>query len=235
MITRQAIADAINLAVGRWRWRKADSLARLAELRTQHLIRMANKDTSDPARTAMFNALIALGHAGVVVHDWRPGTFSRIDAATLETIASVAFFADSDTKDAIENVLYHAGKVPGARKYSFVNIFEPYGPGCEEYDTAQRHFDGQDMRNDGGAWVERIDGQNTARIGGQMTPAEIYRAFPVRASLAELMSRAGDADKVTERAWLITMVAPVWGHSRMWEDLLTLLPQVDQHRRRVRA
>jgi hypothetical protein len=239
MITRDAIADAIALALGRWRYRKATTLTDLAELRTRQLIREAAKLPAGDRRHAMFNALIGLGNCGVVVHDWRPGTSTTVDGTTMETRACLVAFVDSATKDALENTLYYAGKVPGARVYQLDHIFEPYGPGCEEYDRAQRHAEltGEtyDDRNTSIAWVERINGTLTARIGGQMTPAEIYRAWPVRADLAAVMRYAGSADVVDGRAWLITICAPTWGDSRMWDDLSGLLPEMVRRQRAVAA
>jgi len=144
----------------------------------------------------------------VVVHDWRPGTHARNLDTTLETRACVTGFADDETKDWLDNLLYFAGNQPGATKYELAHVLELYGPGCREYDASG----GDDSARYLGPWVERIDGQVTARIGSQMNADQVYRAFPTFAVAGEL-----------QRAWQIMICAPTWGDGRMFDDLLRLL------------
>lgn len=212
MITPTTIADTIAELAGRRRWRKATNLAELANLQADRLARNLHKTTNDPHDRGwtMYSALVALGRAGVVVHDWRPGTHTHEpDGVTLETRACVTGFADTPTKDWLDNLLYFAGNQPGATRYELTHVFELYGPGCEEYDAC----DGDDSgRSLGRAWVERINGEPTVRIGSQMNAGQVYRAFPNFAVEEEL-----------RRAWQITICAPTWGDGRMFADLLRLL------------
>lgn len=211
-MTTRSISTAAAMAVGWWRWRKARSLADLANLQADRIAcRMAGLTDDDP-RAPMYSVLVALGRAGVVVADWRPGTFTRISDpdTTLETRACVTGFADDETKDWLDNLLYYAGKVPGATKYELAYVFELYAPGCIEYNQSG----GDDnYRNRGPAWVERIDGAATARIGGQMDARQVYRAFPTRRGV----------QRELRDAWQIAICAPTWGNGRMWADLLPLL------------
>jgi hypothetical protein len=208
------IANAAVVAAGRWRWRKARSLADLANLQADRIARNLAEladDDNDP-KWSMYSVLVALGRRGVVVADWRPGTSTDVTepGAPMETRACVTGFADTETKNRLDDLLYHAGLEPGATKYELASVFELYGPGCEEYDR----FGGDDgRRNPGRSWVERIGGIVTARIGGQMNAHQVYRAFPTRRSVQQEL----------QKAWQITICAPTWGNDYMWADLLRLL------------
>ncbi len=212
------ISAALQVAAGRWRWRNARTLADLADLRAVQLARQLNRRLDySPTHVSMYATLVALGRAGVVVVDARPGT-STDDGPGLEpmeTRACVTGFADTATKDWLDNLLYYAGKAPGTTKYELTHVFELYGPGSLEYDQSG----GDDSyRNRGRAWVERIDGKPTARIGGQMDAGQVYRTFPTRRSV----------QRELREAWQITICAPTWGDSRMFVDLLQLLNNSDR-------
>jgi hypothetical protein len=214
MINR--IADAATVAAGRWRWRKARSLTGLANLQADRIARnladLADGDVGP--KWSMYSALVALGRAGVVVADWRPGTTSyEIGRHTMpmETRAAVTGFADDQTKDWLDNLLHYARKESGATKYRLDSVFDLYAPGNIEYDRSG----GDDNHRKLGSWVERIDGVATARIGGQMNASQVHRAFPTRPSLQQAL----------REAWQITICAPTWGDGggRMFADLLPLL------------
>lgn len=211
MINRVAVAVAMAAAAPPWS--PARSLTELANLQADRIARnlagLADDDVGP--KWSMYSALVALGRAGVVVADWRPGTstyLSELDT-TLETRACVTGFADDETKDWLDDLLEDAGREPGATKYELAGVFELYGPGSMEHDASG----GDDSRRNPGHWVERIDGTVTARIGGQMNASQVYRAFPTRAGL----------QRELREAWQITICASTWGDGRMFADLLPLL------------
>lgn len=213
------IHQTLTLAAARCRWRKATTLHHLANIQADRLTR-ARTRTEKNGRAAiegkMFSTLIALGRAGVVVHDWRPGTFAYDPDfdATMETRACIVGFADDETKDWLDNLLYFAAQKPGATKYTLNHIFELYGPGCPEYD---RSGGDDDHRARGNTWVERFNTKTSARLGEQMTAEQIHRAFPTRPAVAQEL----------RDAWQITIAAPDWGHTRMWDDLLHMIAESD--------
>jgi hypothetical protein len=231
MINR--VRGAVAVAKGRWQWRKARSLADLANLRADQIARnlpgvgrrprtaYLNGDGTvrlGPPATAveqstktMYSALVALGRTGVVVHDWHPGTFTEAtgEHPAMATRACVAGFADDETKDWLDSLLYYAGKEPGATGYELGSVLDLWAPGQEDYER----WDGVDAHRSRGHWVERIDDTPTVRIGDQMTAREVYRAFPTR----------GRVQRELRKAWLITIVAPTWGDNTMFADLLPLL------------
>jgi len=225
------ITDAATLVAGRWRWRKATDITSLANLRADRLARQGDQvarsrakyaqANPDPDREAvwstMYSTLVALGRAGVVVDNWRPGTAAHGHEydVEMETRAAVSGFASTEVQVRIENLLYHAGyKTTGAEPDIYFAAFELWAPGCVEYDR----WDGDDSARCGGVPVERIDGRPTARIGGQMDPDQIYRAFPTRATVEQEL----------QEAWLITIADKAWGASTLFADLLVLLSE-DSH------
>jgi hypothetical protein len=207
------IAGAATTVAARWRWRKAASLTDLANLRADriaHKLTLLPVDDRGP-KWQMYTALAALGRAGVVLLDSRPGMFAYIDDlnTSLETRACVTGFADTATKDTLDN-LHQAGyKSWGTDANIHFDVIELWAPGCEEYDR----FGGADSRRWQGQPVERIDGVTTYRIGGQLDAGQVYRAFPTRRSLQVEL----------RKAWQITICASTWGDGRMFDDLLALL------------
>lgn len=206
------ITAAAATAAGRWRWRKAHNLTDLANLQADRIADNLTKSADDDCGPEwfMYSALVALGRAGVVVADWRPGTstISNLDES-LETRAVVTGFASDETKGWLDNLLYDAGRHPGAIRYELDSVFDLYGPGCIDYDQSG----GDDRRRRSGHWVERVNGTATARIGDQMNAGQVYRAFPTRLRLQQEL----------RRAWQITICAPAWGDGRMFADLLHML------------
>jgi hypothetical protein len=158
-------------------------------------------------------ALVALGRAGMVVVDWRPGTaaHSNDDGVVMETRAAVSGFASTKVKDTLDNLMYEAGwKTWSDDSNVCFNVIELWAPGCIEYDR----FDGVDSARFAGQPVERTDGGvQVAWIGGSVNADEVYRAFPTSPHVhQELCS-----------AWLITIASRTWGESTLFTDLLALL------------
>ncbi len=206
------ISTALAVVAGRWRWRKARTMADLAKLRAQRIPVWPTAPAADvEGDQRMLEALFALGGAGFVVLDFRPGR--RVEATddlpSMATRACVVGFADDETKDWLDNLLYYAGKEPGAVKYTIGPVYDLYAPGQMDYDR----WDGSDEGRSSGVWVERIDGNPTYRIGGQMNAREVYRAFPTRRSV----------QKELRRAWLVGIASPTWGDQRMFADLSAML------------
>ncbi len=227
MIRKIVAAAAVAMAVvaGWWRWRHARTLAELASLQAARLARRMDKMGSDPANAAqrqMYTTLVSLAARGLVVTDWRPGNRTQLPdpdgtdgtdgtVTLLETRACIAGFADDDTKNWLDDLLYFAGKVPGATRYTLTSVYELYGPGTIEY---KRH-NGSDAGRCRGPAVERCDGRVTARIGDQMNARQVYRAFPTRPAV----------QRELRQAWQITICAPAeaWGEGTMFADLHRLV------------
>lgn len=204
---------------GRWRWRKARNLTDLANVQADRIarnlpdggrmsrfayltgdgaVRFGPPQTEiGHAQQAMYRALVALGRAGMVVVDWRPGVVVSDGDVTLDTRACVFGFASEEVKNRLDNLLYYAGKESDATQYELGSVIELYAPGCIEYD---RH-DGAAGGRWRGHWVERIDGGVTARVGAQMDARQVYQAFPTRRSV----------QRELRQAWQITVVSPAWG------------------------
>lgn len=211
MINR--IADVGRMVAGRWRWRKAHTLTDLANLQADRIARnLANLAPGDGRHRQMMSALVALGRAGVVVDNWRPGTAAHgfEYGVEMETRAAVSGFASTEVKDMIDNLLYNAGyKSFGDDAVVHFNVIELWAPGCEEYDR----YDGDDSARWGGQPVERMDGVPTSWTGGSTDARQIYRAFPTRRSV----------QRELRAAWLITIADCKWGNSTLFADLLQML------------
>lgn len=205
------ITNLARLVAGRWRWRKARTMADLANLQANEIARRLDTMAFDDPKAAMYGALVALGRAGVVVQDWRPGNTVKAtdDLPEMGTRACVVGFADEETKDWLDTVLYFAGKRPGAVDYKLSSILELWARGCEEYDRG----DGDDSYRWSGHAVERIDGDATSWLGRSTDARERYRAFPTGRRLR----------KDLRKSWQITILAPDWGDSTMWSDLIAIL------------
>jgi len=213
------IADVGRMATGRWRWRKAHTLADLANLQADQIARNLAAQTDDDLgpEWSMYSALVALGRAGAVVADWRPGVaaHSLEHGVEMQTRAAVSAFASTEVKDMLDNLLYRAGyNSVGADALIDFNVIELWAPGCVEYDR----YDGDDSARWGGQAVERMDGVPTSWIGGSTDARQIYRAFPTRRSVQwELRA-----------AWLITIADRKWGDSTLFADLLQMLIEARQ-------
>ncbi len=206
------ITHLAAVAAGWWRWRTARTIADLANLQADRIARnLTTLTDGDPGPDwAMYQTLVALGRAGVVVHGWRRPASSVVDDVTLESRACVFGFAHDETKDWLDNLLYYASKEPGATKYKLDQVIELWAPGCLEYDRS----DGNNDARWRGHPVGRIDGVVTEHIGRQMDARQIYRAFP---TLRRRVQRE------LRRSWQIAICAPTWGESTMFDDLLPLL------------
>jgi hypothetical protein len=220
MINR--ITDDAALAAGRWRWRKATSITSLADLQADRLALQGDQVARSHARSAhvaadprwgqMYEALVALGRAGLVIDAWRPGTAAHGHeyGVVMETRAAVSGFASTEVKDWLDNVLYIAGyKTFGDDADVDFNVIELWAPGCVEYDR----YDGDDSARFRGQPVERMDGVPTSWIGGSVNARELHRAFPTRRSV----------QRELREAWLVTIADREWGDSTLFADLLGLL------------
>ncbi len=205
------ITEWAAVAAGWWRWRTARTVDNLANLQADRIARnlTAFADDDHGPDWAMYQTLVALGRAGVVVHSWRRGSSGDVDGVALESRACVFGFADDETKDWLDNLLYYAGKEPGATDYKLDQVIELWAPGCLEYDRS----DGDDNARFRGRPVGRIGGAVTEYIGRQMDARQIFRAFPTRRSVQQQL----------RRSWQISICAPAWGESTMFADLLPLL------------
>lgn len=208
------IADVGRMMAGRWRWRKARTLTDLANLQADRIARHLAAQTDDDLgpEWSMYSALVALGRAGVVVADWRPGVAAHgfEHGVEMETRAAVSGFASTEVKDMLDNLLYDAGyKSFGDDAVIDFNVIELWAPGCEEYDR----YAGDDSARWDGQGVERMDGVPTSWIGGSTDARQIYRAFPTRRSV----------QRELRAAWLITIADRTWGDSTLFADLLQML------------
>lgn len=213
MINR--IADAGRMVAGRWRWRKARTLTDLAHLQADQIARNLTALPADDLgpEWSMYSTLVALGRAGVVVTDWRPGVaaHSLDHSVEMETRAAVSGFASTDVKDMLDNLLYNAGyKSFGADAVITFTVMDLWGPGGDE---DYERFDGADSARWRGNLVERMDGVPTSWIGGSTDAHQIYRAFPTRRSV----------QRELRAAWLITIADRQWGDSTLFADLLQML------------
>jgi hypothetical protein len=217
MISR--IGDAARVVADRWRWRKARTLADLADLQADRLARnLTNLAPDDDQHRQMMSALVALGRAGVVAVDWRPGTavhgFEH-DVET-ETRAAVSGFASTEVKDMIDNLLYRAGYESfGDDAVIEFTVMDLWGPGGDE---DYKKFNGADSARWRGNLVERVDGVPTSWIGGSTDARQIYRAFPTRRSVQQEL----------QAAWLITIADRKWGDSTLFAGLLQMLDAARQ-------
>jgi hypothetical protein len=197
------ILDLISNLYKRWYWRKVNNVATMAAMTASTLItNLGDYPPGSPEAVTTTEAVAALSRAGLILHEGQWGSIETTpDGRTVEQRAAVTGFADTATKDWLDNVLYEAGCYNGGCTYDLM-VFKLLDP-AKRWHRAT------------GQPVVRVNGVPTVYMGDQLDADQIRREYLVRRSVQMEL----------QRMWQITIYDREWGPSNLFNVLLQAAPR----------